>query len=60
MATPNSLLRYLHGDPHETARHQRDIPKRKRQRRVVEPTRPLTDVAALGHAPRPRKARRRG
>lgn len=59
MASVNSLLRYLNGDPHETARHQRDIPKRKRPRRVIEPTRPLTDVRVLGHAPRPRRQRRR-
>lgn len=44
----------------DNARRQRDIPKRLRQRRVIEPARPFTDPRLLGHAPRPRKGGRRG
>ncbi len=51
------LVSYARND---TARHQRDIPKRRRPQRVIEPAKPFTDPQLLGHPPRPakRKARR--
>lgn len=45
------LVRYARNG---TARHQRDIPKRERPRRVIEPAKPF-DPQLLGHAPRPAK-----
>lgn len=57
MATERQLIRYLRND---AARHQRDIPKRQRPRRVIEPTRPMADCQqVLGHAPRGRKGKAR-
>lgn len=49
------LVQYARND---TARHQRDVPKRQRQRRVIAPARPF-DVQLLGHAPRPAKRKQR-
>lgn len=58
MATPNVLRRYLFD--WDAARKARDIPKRDRPRRTVDPTRPMADsVATLGHPARGRKKGRR-
>lgn len=57
MVTERQLVQYLRND---VARRQRDIPKRQRPRRVIEPSRPMVDChAVLGHAPRGRKGKGR-
>lgn len=60
MATEAQLRRYLLGPRQDEARRQRDVPKRQRPRRTVDPTKPLANPqATLGHAPRGRKGKGR-
>lgn len=56
MDAVRKLVQYARND---TARHERDIPKRQRPRRVIEPTKPF-DAVLLGHAPRPAKRKGKG
>lgn len=59
MATEAQLLRYLRNEAmRDPARRGRDVPKRQRTARVIDPTRALANPQdTLGHPPRGRKRR---